>query len=1367
MWTVVRNPFGVRFILTSILITVMLGLKPALPALAATLIVTNTNDSGAGSLRQAIASAVFGDTITFAPSLAGQTITLESDLIINKDLLINGSGLAPQLTVSGGDVAHLVIGNSTIPPTVTISDLTIVHGYSAGDGGAISVGGTLTLINCTLRNNHAAGDGGAISATNLTLKNTTLAQNQAVSGGALLIRGNGKSTIMNSTISQNQAGSGGAIAILGSTIIKMIHSTVADNTAASASELFAISTGSLQLSNTIMVCTPSAGGCIIQLGYFSIGSTNSLIGNGTIEDFGLANLADNGGPTQTMALVPESPLIDAGDDSVCANSPVNNLDQRGVTRPQGSHCDMGAFEAEDAVRPAVVSFDPENETLNVPVGTTVTITFSEEINPSTVDESSVFLTPFNSNTHIPAVVSSVGNVITLTPIDPLEVGRTFLFQVTGNVEDLAGNALNQVLLSTFTTGPNGVRDTTAAEFAAGMLGACYLSNIENGEVTLAPLIGEEFSGAALPANWSQIPLNNGAITISNDAISAEGAMAYYSNTTFTADHRLKFVGTFRSGQSQQVGLIGNTDFGGQWAVFSTKNTTDKLYAVTSDGQSTLLPGDFIGTKHTYEIIWTANAVYFYVDNSPTLFAAHTVTLTNLRPMLSDSSLDGQSVTVEWMHFTPYSSPCTFTSRVFDAGQIVDWLNLASWTWGSQSTACLVSLPPGPPLCTPNYGFTIETRTGNSATPNGTWSDWQTATFSIAGPNGRYMQYRASLSSDTPGATLQLYSVVATYLNLPPAIYRVAAGGVSDPSCGADWSNPCNLQYALATLSSAGDELWVKQGTYTPGNDRTSSFMLKNGVAIFGGFAGAEVSRDQRNFATHVTILSGEIGTAALADNSYHVVVGSGTDSTAVLDGFTIMSGNASENSSASPLSKGGGMYNDKGSPTAANLIFNGNYATFGGGMYNGGEFNFQDGSHPHLTNVTFSGNSASEGGGMRNENYSDPILTNVIFSQNTAIRSGGGMENFYHSSPTLVNVTFNGNTSDSGGGVMNWSSSSPILTNVTFHANTAIEQGGGMYNDNGSSPGLTNVTLSGNAALQGGGLYNAYGSNPVVANSVLHGDSGGEFFDVSGTRVVTYSIVQGGYPGTGNLDADPLLGPLQDNGGLTQTMALLPGSPAINAGDDANCPSSDQRGVERPQGNHCDIGAYEYQITSSTFADVHTDYWAWNFIERLYKAGITAGCGVNPPLYCPEGTVTRAQMSVFVERGIHGSSYNPPAVGGSTGFGDVRIDYWSAAWIKQLAAEGITGGCGSGNYCPESPVTRAQMAVFLLRSKHGASYSPPAVGGSTGFGDVPPDYWAGAWIKQLMAEGITAGCGSGNYCPESPVTRAQMAVFLVRTFGLP
>jgi hypothetical protein len=138
-------------------------------------------------------------------------------------------------------------------------------------------------------------------------------------------------------------------------------------------------------------------------------------------------------------------------------------------------------------------------------------------------------------------------------------------------------------------------------------------------------------------------------------------------------------------------------------------------------------------------------------------------------------------------------------------------------------------------------------------------------------------------------------------------------------------------------------------------------------------------------------------------------------------------------------------------------------------------------------------------------------------------------------------------------------------------------------------------------------------------------------------------------------------------------------------------------------------------------------------------------------------------MAVFLERGMNGSSYSPPGATGNV-FLDVGAGDFAASFIEQLYADGITAGCGNNNYCPADEVTRAQMAVFLLRAKHGAGYSPPAATGA--FNDVDLGYWAVHWIEQLAAEGITVGCGEGNYCPEDPVTRAQMAVFLVRTFGL-
>jgi hypothetical protein len=246
---------------------------------------------------------------------------------------------------------------------------------------------------------------------------------------------------------------------------------------------------------------------------------------------------------------------------------------------------------------------------------------------------------------------------------------------------------------------------------------------------------------------------------------------------------------------------------------------------------------------------------------------------------------------------------------------------------------------------------------------------------------------------------------------------------------------------------------------------------------------------------------------------------------------------------------------------------------------------------------------------------------------------------------------------------------------------------------------------------------------------------------VSGSGT-TYTVTVNTGPGSGSIQLV-----LIDNDSIQDASGVPLGGPGWGNGN-------------YPNGEAYTVGDY-------IFFDVPDTYWAWSFIERLYTAGITGGCSVNLLNYCPEGVVTRAQMAVFLLRGIHTSSYTPPPIGADSGFGDVPVDYWSGAWIKQLAAEGITAGCGNGNYCPEQPVTRAQMAVFLLRSKYGAGYIPPDVGAGTGFGDVVPDYWAAAWIKQLILEGITSGCGNGNYCPENPVTRAQMAVFLVRTFHLP
>jgi hypothetical protein len=137
-------------------------------------------------------------------------------------------------------------------------------------------------------------------------------------------------------------------------------------------------------------------------------------------------------------------------------------------------------------------------------------------------------------------------------------------------------------------------------------------------------------------------------------------------------------------------------------------------------------------------------------------------------------------------------------------------------------------------------------------------------------------------------------------------------------------------------------------------------------------------------------------------------------------------------------------------------------------------------------------------------------------------------------------------------------------------------------------------------------------------------------------------------------------------------------------------------------------------------------------------------------------------MAAFLLKAEHGASYTPPACIGT--FTDVACPSLFADWIEELYVEGITGGCGPGIYCPSNAVTRAQMSAFLLKAKHGPTYVPPACTGV--FTDVACPSLFADWIEELYTESITGGCGTGIYCPNTPNTRGQMAVFLTKTFGL-
>ena len=183
------------------------------------------------------------------------------------------------------------------------------------------------------------------------------------------------------------------------------------------------------------------------------------------------------------------------------------------------------------------------------------------------------------------------------------------------------------------------------------------------------------------------------------------------------------------------------------------------------------------------------------------------------------------------------------------------------------------------------------------------------------------------------------------------------------------------------------------------------------------------------------------------------------------------------------------------------------------------------------------------------------------------------------------------------------------------------------------------------------------------------------------------------------------------------------------------------------------------------FLDVPPSQPFHDFIDTIARNGITVGC-LDGQSFCPDASVTRGEMAVFLLKSLLGSSYTPPPAVGI--FVDVPPGYFARDWVEDLYNRGISSGCFANplQYCPNAPVTRGEMAVFLLKTLLGASYTPPPAVGI--FTDVPPGYFAVDWIEDLYNRGITAGCGLNplRYCPDDPNTRGEMSVFLTKTFGL-
>lgn len=440
--------------------------------------------------------------------------------------------------------------------------------------------------------------------------------------------------------------------------------------------------------------------------------------------------------------------------------------------------------------------------------------------------------------------------------------------------------------------------------------------------------------------------------------------------------------------------------------------------------------------------------------------------------------------------------------------------------------------------------------------------------------------------------------------------------------GSSWSNASNqLQNSINTPGVK--EVWVKSGTYKPENrvdnmsdaninDPDNAFVLKEGVKVYGSFAGDETALIQRTSAirdANQSILSGDLGNVNdTSDNAHHVVTSFNCSNTTVLDGFVIKDGNANGaqpmiiNSKYFRRNNGAGVYNASSSPVLNNLIISGNNVnSYGGGIYN-------ESSSPVLTNVIISGNNANSSGGGIFNTSSSPDLINVTILDNNAKHFGGAIHNDF-STPVLTNVTIRGNKASSGGGIYN-QTSSPVITNVSISGNTA-NVGGGIYNIYSSFPVLTNVVISENTANQGGGIYNIFDTSPILTNVTISGNTGGGInnwksqsrirnsiiygnsYGINGDEsIVSFSLIQG-FPEDAinhNLDGntDPkFISPGQAGLGSVGDYRLQAQSPALGKGNNAfynagqtpdlSAIQTDLDGKPRSIGL-IDLGAYEFDI---------------------------------------------------------------------------------------------------------------------------------------------------------------------------------------------
>ena len=552
----------------------------------------------------------------------------------------------------------------------------------------------------------------------------------------------------------------------------------------------------------------------------------------------------------------------------------------------------GAYQANyapDLTPPVITNVNA------APTATTATITWNtDKLSNSHVDFGTN-AAALQSGPTDSAVVTS--HTITLTGLTP---STQYFYRVSST--DLANNTAAfpvppGTLAFTTTAAPpptTCMTDTTLADFGAGTGTNVYPGqslNTTDGEVILTPQgLAEEFNGAALPQGWQGGPwtfaeggpstcnpptvtTGCGTAQVANGALTVDGARAA-TTTAFSSGRSLEFVATFTGQGFQNVGFAKDFSSNSPWALFST-NAGGQLWARTSNGTvtNTALGSSYLNSPHRYRIDWSTTNAVFSIDGIALTSHTFAIGATTLQLIASDFITGGDAgdpigkVKVEWMHMSPYATPGTFTSRVFDGGTAVTWSTL-SWT---------AVVPTG------TTTLALFVRTGNTATPDGTWSAFTPITNGGSiNQTARFAQYQAQFTATDTSQTPVLKDVTICFTSSPPPQHTtITSVSCAPPSVPVNGSTTCT-----ATVTDTNATPSTPTGTVSFTSNGTGSFTPAASCTLSGSGSSASCvvtyTPTAINTGTHtITASYGGDSTHATSNGSASVTVTARSTSTTV------------------------------------------------------------------------------------------------------------------------------------------------------------------------------------------------------------------------------------------------------------------------------------------------------------------------------------------------------------------------------------------------------------------------------------------------------------------------------------------------------